>query len=475
LASACSFTTSALAQPKAFYIWSSEADDAPPGGLSVVLDASAGHRFNVAIIPTAMAPYRALIGWGLQNQWGQQGFIPPGGVQFPCDVDPQLCVTPPASNFPLAKVSAGWDHCLALAMDRSYNSENWHTFGLLGWGRNDLRQARVPDLEHAPWNIDGTTQVRTISAGEYINIVLFENGQIAAWGHDHYGVDPRPNGRGTNDLYREYQPPADWRFKEAYCGGHYVIALRSAPGDPDHDGTIVTWGTWDHNDPPHIFGPGFRGAQLPTHTETNPMGRNLPQQNYYPPYDRIMAGHVTCGGLRTGGTPQSPLPGILDLWAFDSAGEPARANQPSGVRFGQVVGGYSQFIFGVDTDLMLRGWSNSLEGPLPPSGPTSGSPPTSIVEGNFQLVPGNCNSLQQMGLCYNPNCDGSTIAPVLNVNDFSCFQAAFAAAQQLPADQQITSYANCDGSTLSPVLTVNDLLCFSAAFASGECPRSNWP
>ena len=28
--------------------------------------------------------------------------------------------------------------------------------------------------------------------------------------------------------------------------------------------------------------------------------------------------------------------------------------------------------------------------------------------------------------CY-PNCDGSTTPPVLNVNDFICFQAAFAA------------------------------------------------
>jgi hypothetical protein len=61
--------------------------------------------------------------------------------------------------------------------------------------------------------------------------------------------------------------------------------------------------------------------------------------------------------------------------------------------------------------------------------------------------------------CY-ANCDGSTTPPVLTVNDFVCFQSAFAAGQ---------SYANCDGSTTPPVLTVNDFVCFQSAFAAG-CP-----
>jgi hypothetical protein len=61
--------------------------------------------------------------------------------------------------------------------------------------------------------------------------------------------------------------------------------------------------------------------------------------------------------------------------------------------------------------------------------------------------------------CY-ANCDGSTIAPVLNVNDFACFQTKYAAGD--PA-------ANCDGSTIPPVLNVNDFICFQTKFASG-CP-----
>jgi hypothetical protein len=62
-------------------------------------------------------------------------------------------------------------------------------------------------------------------------------------------------------------------------------------------------------------------------------------------------------------------------------------------------------------------------------------------------------------LCY-ANCDGSTGTPLLNVNDFVCFQSRFAAGEP---------YANCDGSTIPPTLNVNDFLCFLGEFAAG-CP-----
>ena len=59
--------------------------------------------------------------------------------------------------------------------------------------------------------------------------------------------------------------------------------------------------------------------------------------------------------------------------------------------------------------------------------------------------------------CY-ANCDNSTAAPILNVNDFSCFLNKFSAGD---------TYANCDGSTLAPVLNVNDFSCFLNRFAAG--------
>jgi len=62
-------------------------------------------------------------------------------------------------------------------------------------------------------------------------------------------------------------------------------------------------------------------------------------------------------------------------------------------------------------------------------------------------------------VCY-ANCDGSTTPPILNINDFICFQTKFAAGDP---------YANCDGSTVPPVLNVSDFTCFINRYAAG-CP-----
>jgi hypothetical protein len=68
--------------------------------------------------------------------------------------------------------------------------------------------------------------------------------------------------------------------------------------------------------------------------------------------------------------------------------------------------------------------------------------------------------------CY-ANCDGATSAPVLNVDDFTCFINAFAEALTWPLFLQRESYANCDQSTTPPVLNVDDFTCFINAFAQG--------
>jgi agmatine deiminase len=70
--------------------------------------------------------------------------------------------------------------------------------------------------------------------------------------------------------------------------------------------------------------------------------------------------------------------------------------------------------------------------------------------------------------CY-ANCDESTAAPVLNIDDFLCFINEFALAQSLPPGEQEGHYANCDGSSTPPVLNVDDFLCFMNHFALG-CP-----
>lgn len=74
-------------------------------------------------------------------------------------------------------------------------------------------------------------------------------------------------------------------------------------------------------------------------------------------------------------------------------------------------------------------------------------------------VIGPASAYVQNFACY-ANCDGSSISPVLNVNDFSCFLNKYAAGD---------AYANCDGSSNPPVLNVNDFNCFLNKYAAG-CP-----
>jgi hypothetical protein len=64
--------------------------------------------------------------------------------------------------------------------------------------------------------------------------------------------------------------------------------------------------------------------------------------------------------------------------------------------------------------------------------------------------------LTPIAVCY-ANCDSSTTTPLLNVNDFVCFQSRFAAADP---------YADCDRSA---TLNVNDFVCYQSRFAAG-CP-----
>jgi hypothetical protein len=81
----------------------------------------------------------------------------------------------------------------------------------------------------------------------------------------------------------------------------------------------------------------------------------------------------------------------------------------------------------------------------------------------FEISPGNPTGIPD---CY-ANCDLSTAAPVLNVDDFTCFINAFAMAQSESLEAQVLHYANCDQSTTQPVLNVDDFTCFINAFALG--------
>jgi hypothetical protein len=93
---------------------------------------------------------------------------------------------------------------------------------------------------------------------------------------------------------------------------------------------------------------------------------------------------------------------------------------------------------------------------------SGGSDPVYIVFNQEQalLVFEEAAEYAEQALSCYANCDGSTVAPVLNVADFSCFLQRFAAGD---------CRANCDRSVLPPVLNVADFTCFLQKYAAG-CP-----
>lgn len=98
------------------------------------------------------------------------------------------------------------------------------------------------------------------------------------------------------------------------------------------------------------------------------------------------------------------------------------------------------------------GISVSLSGPYAAAGAFGHDGPAADSGAAYIFAAAACE-------CY-ANCDGSTVAPTLNVGDFICFLNLFSAGHP---------DANCDASTAPPVLNVNDFVCFQTRFALG-CP-----
>ncbi|MBL9032034.1 MAG: hypothetical protein JNM80_10055 [Phycisphaerae bacterium] len=356
----------------------------------------------------------------------------------------------------LRRASIGFDHALALAMDPVSQPEG--RFGLLAWGHNGAGQANIPLLEGAPWFIPSGARVIDMQAGEQINIVLFDTGQIAAWGDDRYGVHPieRPNGPLQPPLYRPYLPPAEWRFRAIVCCGHAVAALQydHTPGHtmPELNGRIICWGTFDEMAEPLWWGPNYRGT-LPQQDPANIPTWLAP---YSPPYAHLAAAHHTLIAVKADGTPH--------IWGTDlycpRTDQPRvpGPSQPPPIPMADIVGGYASWIAGRRADngeIVAWGGVGNC-GVNIPSGWPAGALPD-----HFIMARGNCNQTQALARCYDANCDGSQTPPVLSINDFICFGNAFAEAQNMPYEQQVVSYANCDGSIWPPVLNVNDYQCAS--------------
>jgi hypothetical protein len=128
---------------------------------------------------------------------------------------------------------------------------------------------------------------------------------------------------------------------------------------------------------------------------------------------------------------------------------PESPNQPSDDP--QWGGGLDMDWFTID-----GGGSTYLTGGAFQLGCTLGQPDAGKMTGNgFELSGG----LWIAGPSCYANCDGSTVAPILNILDFQCFLNKYAANDP---------YANCDGSSNTPVLNVLDFICFQNNFAQGS-------
>ena len=154
------------------------------------------------------------------------------------------------------------------------------------------------------------------------------------------------------------------------------------------------------------------------------------------------------------------------LAALEDPGGPALY---VGGKFTSVLGGL------LSVDHLAR-WSGSDWSAVPGgtiNGPVSAltatrlpSPiqPSLFIGGDFSSVGATPSPyLAQFNHCPFPcyaNCDGSTVAPVLNIGDFVCFLNRFSAQDP---------WANCDRSTAAPTLNVGDFICYMSSYAAG-CP-----
>jgi hypothetical protein len=523
----------ALAQPHKLLFWGPPGSSTHPWhGRNVIAASAGGGTGATSGAFTLIVNLNGDLEVNGNNGFGQYGYAPgyPAQTftQFPCDLNPTYCKTLPVftpppnfTTYKFRQISAGWDHALGLSDDPALAS----TKGLVAWGGNDPQYNRpcdIPNLWHpgvgsppvypedAPWGINPDAKVVKICAGEFINAVLFDNGQIATWGHHAWGVDPRCPVLPSDPYHTRFLPNRSWTFKDVITGGHYVMALiLEAPGStlPVHpatgregEGYIISWGTWDHGS--HLCrGPGFHGyipnTNPPQPTVTSPVnhGSSIPVE-YQPPYDVLFAGHVVSGGIIKNPTPaqtaQGIKPGTVHLWG-DNFYNCIDGIAPN-TTFEQLHAGYAQWVVGVAVEdytgytgvpphhipiprYELQSWG-SVGGGSPLAPPPGGFPLAPVV-GLVKLLHGPNSYTRSAALCYDPNCDGSTATPVLTANDMICFTNLWTDATAidpntglpvLTSEQQQRHYCNCDGSTVPPVLTSNDWVCFMNKFAVGPCP-----
>ena len=209
--------------------------------------------------------------------------------------------------------------------------------------------------------------------------------------------------------------------------GHVVglIPHAGSPANPGNSGSAFP-----------AMDRGFAGSEV----QYIELGAAGPALLTAAPVSPLFTVDIQISGSSAGDVFEFAVMDFVSVWRGGTGG--CLSTQPGAYSLdtgGDVTPDGTQGLFAVDPDVAI---------PVPPAAYT-----VDFIDG------GSRPARVRIGTCY-PNCDGSTLAPALNVGDFTCFINAFAAGDL---------YANCDGSALPPQLNVNDFVCFISAYGAG-CP-----
>ena len=201
---------------------------AKPAGTSKTFtwsQVSAGGAFSLAIGSNGV-----LYSWG-NNQWGQLGI---GIRDSQTHITPSPIKEPSTATITWSKVSAGYDHALAIGSDNSVYSWGGNNHGQLGNGDSSsywsttLVKAQLPDA----------ATITKISAKSDSSLALTSDGTLYAWGWNDNGQI----GRGATGSSAFYVNPdklsvSGVSFTQAGAGRGTTLALGS-------DGKLYGWGKY---------------------------------------------------------------------------------------------------------------------------------------------------------------------------------------------------------------------------------------
>lgn len=137
------------------------------------------------------------------------------------------------SKFRILSVSAGGNHCLAVAVTGEVFAWGIAIDGLCGNGQRAYYQAMPAQIRSL-----GGTRIRSASAGNRHSLVVAENGAIYSFGR---GVEGQLGHRGTQNEHipRRVRALRHVRVISAAAGGTSSLALAS-------DGSVFEWGSDDY-------------------------------------------------------------------------------------------------------------------------------------------------------------------------------------------------------------------------------------